>query len=35
MQELVDVFIRIARHMEYSDEAIDKWFKEAEVIDNY
>lgn len=32
---LTEVFIRIARHMEYADESIEKWFRETEIIDNY
>lgn len=32
---LTEVFIRIARHMEYADSSIEKWFKETEIIDNY
>lgn len=33
--ELVDVFIRMARHIQYTDKSIDEGFKKAEVIDNH
>lgn len=35
INELVNVFIRIARHMSYAEESISKWFEEADIIDNY
>lgn len=35
IQTLTEVFIRIARHMEYGDSSIAKWFRDAEITDNY